>query len=383
MRWLVRLVVVLTLLLVQALCCQAQPKAKPKGSKSSESATTELPLNKPIDLLELVNLQDHVIRGNWKRIDGGITCEAGPDALFFVPVAVLGNYQLNFEFTRRTGNEHVSITFPVGLTSETLVMSAWGGAASGLHRVGGVEAKNLPLNSGAVVKPGKLANGQRYAVQIEVSQVNDRVTIAAEVDGKRFIHWKGLAAQLSCWASFSVPCPQSIGFVVHQSVADIHKAELTLKKGGKGVQLDGFAKNPLDLVANAPPKQIADKCLTWNDRKYFISDKPMNFAEAQRLAAQVQGRLVTISSPEEESFILKEGRGVYLWMAGWRNLGGNVWRDDSLRPLNYQGQWAGRQPSRGYWETQLGIFTTNSVGRGWDDNSPINAAHACIEWGEE
>ena len=46
----------------------------------------------------------------------------------------------------------MTIMFPVGLTSTTLLLSAWRGKASGLHRVDGKEALNLPLATGAVVR---------------------------------------------------------------------------------------------------------------------------------------------------------------------------------------------------------------------------------------
>jgi hypothetical protein len=221
-------------------------------------------------------------------------------------------------------------------------------------------------------------NGQRYELELDVTQTNDRVTVIAELNGKRFVAWKGLASQLACLAQHTNPCPQSVGVIVHQSVADIHKLELKLKKGS-GFELDVLTVNPLGLVANAPPKQIEGKCLDWNGRQYFISDKPMNFADAQRLAAQL-----TISSVEEDAFIKKQGRGLAIWMSGLRHHGGNVWRDENNRPLRYFGRWARFNPNLRYAETQLGIITSpTDPWSGWNDHAATDALHVCIEWGEE
>ena len=375
MVWLLRISMVWVMLLAPLEAFSLQAKG--------EKGPNELLLNKPIDLLAMVKLPENVMRGNWKRIDGALSCEAGPDAMFFVPVAVHGNYQLNCEFTRRTHDDHVSITFPVGLTSETLILSGWRGGASGLHRVDGKFAISLPLATGAVVRPSKLVNGQRYELELDVTQTNDRVTIIAELNGKRFVAWKGLASQLSVIAPFAPSCPQSVGVIVHQSVADIHKLELKLKKGS-GFQLDGLTVNPLGLVAKIPPKQIEGKCQDWNGRKYFISDKPMNFADAQRFAAQLQGRMLTISSVEEEAFIKQQGRGLAIWMSGWRHHGGNVWRDENHRSLRVFGRWAKLNPHLRYAETQLGIITSpTDPWAGWNDYAATDALHVCIEWGEE
>ena len=111
----------------------------------------------------------------------------------------------------------------------------------------------------------------------------------------------------------------------------------------------------------------------------------MNFADAQRMAAELQGRLLTVSSPEEEAFIREQGRGLNFWMSGWRRAGSNEWRDERNRPLRYLGKWGGTgQPSLGERESSLELRTAPSGPPGWCDDVPWGAGpHACIEWGEE
>ena len=108
----------------------------------------------------------------------------------------------------------------------------------------------------------------------------------------------------------------------------------------------------------------------------------MNLTEAQRLASLMEGRLLTISSAEEEAFILKEGRGLALWMSGWHRTDSNEWRDERNRPLRHFGRWGFREPS-GFDECQLAILTATNNVRGWHDGHPSSALHAIVEWGEE
>lgn len=375
--WIWRTSLVLSLVVVPVQCCRAQAKA---------GDATKLPADKAVDLLAMVKLPEHNLRGTWKRQDGAIVCEPSAGAEFMVPVAILGSYELNCEFTRRTHDDDVGLILPVGVTSVALLLSGWHGGASGLNLVGGREAISVPITSGAVVRPGKLNNGQRYHLHVEVTQTADRAAIKAALDGKRFINWVGPVSQLSVTPHGATPCPMAVGVWVHNSIADIHKLELTLQKGSQGYRLGDDGQNPLSAVADKPPKNIAGQCLTWkdkDDRKYFISDKPMSRSDAQRLAAQLKGRLLTISSREEEDFIMKEGRGVGLWMSGWRTAGSNIWRDERHRPLRYTGRWWPGQPSRTYWEIYLCVNTTEKDFRGWDDGGPDARLHACIEWGEE
>jgi hypothetical protein len=159
--------------------------------------------------------------------------------------------------------------------------------------------------------------------------------------------------------------------------------QIRVKRDSKALRLADDWGNSLYPVADGPPREIADKCLTWNDRKYFISDKPMSFIAAQRLATNLKGRLLMLSSAEEEKFLLGEGRGLFFWMAGWRRTGDTQWRDERSRPLRHIGKWCRGQPQGAYRELHL-LLCTNPNELGVHDAEPwFGVAHACIEWGEE
>ena len=359
--------------------------SQPKSMTNAASKAVELPTGKPIDLLEMVKLPEHGLVGTWERKAEMVIGQSSPDARFMVPVAIRGSYELHCELTRRAGADAVIVVFPVGSSSCSVILSAWGGICHGLQMVDGRDVKDQKEITGAVLRPGNLTNGQRYKLQIDVSQDADQATIAVTLDGNRIIAWQGGVSRLSVSANIVIPCQQAVGIGIFNSPTEIHKLELRLRRGGKAYRLADDWWNPLTSVSPFPPKEIAASCLSWKGRKYFISEKSMNFAEAQQLATGLQGRLLTISSAEEEAFIREQGRGLNFWMSGWRRANSNEWRDERNRPLRFIGKWGTTgQPSLRELESNLEIRTAPSGPPGWYDEFAWGTGpRACIEWGEE
>lgn len=350
---------------------------------STGTAAEKLATGKWIDLLEMVKVPEHVLRGKWRKDFSTMICEPSWDSRFQVPVGLRGSYELNCEFTRRAGSENIAVIFPVGAVSTSIVLSGWNGAASGLHLIDGREARDIPAAARAGIRPGKLQNGHRYRLEIDVTQNNDNAAVTATLDGKLFVQWKGRVTQLSCPWYNCVTSQHAVAVNVSQSPTDIHKLEVRIKQGSKAFRLGGDWQNPIEQVASVPPKAIASKCLTWNGHQYFITDKALNRPDAQRLASLLNGRLLTISSAEEEAFILKEGRGLAFWLSGWRRTDNYEWHDERNQRLDYFGRWGFGQPNNFADDCFLGIITTSNRDRGWHDWSSNAALHAIIEWGEE
>jgi hypothetical protein len=172
---------------------------------------------------------------------------------------------------------------------------------------------------------------------------------------------------------------------VWDGVADIHSVEIEIDKGGRGYRLAQTWDCPLLEQAKEPPRDVAALCTDFHGRKYFISPEPVSYPVAQSLALKLKGRLLTISSPEENQFIAEQARGVGLWMAGWRPADrGLEWRDERNRPLRYLSHWDVNQPDAA-WSMQwnLAVFTNGGTAR-WHDVEPSwGGLHACLEWGEE
>ncbi len=365
----------------RTLTSSSQPKPA-NNTASKTSKANELPVGKWIDLLEMVKLPEHAQVGKWQRNGEAIRCEPASDARFMVPVALRGSYELDCEFTRQTGSETAFIVLPIGISSCSVILSGWGGFVSGLHLVDGRECNAIDVSTGAATRPGKLLNNKRYKLRIEVIQDDDRVTVQADLDELRFVSWKGRASQLSNFGSHIVPCSQAVGVGAHQGQLDVHKLTLRLKPGYKAYRLGDDWKNPLAPVLATPPKEIDAKCITWRGRKYFISDKTMGLPEAKKLSVQLQGRLLTISSRDEETFICEQGRGSSIWLGGWRQANSDDWRDERNRSFRFKPTWSPGQPSSGG-EVVLAIRATTAADRGLHDVSAHLLSHACIEWGEE
>ncbi len=358
-----------------------------KGKKV-EKDDNVLPIGEPIDLLAMVKLPEHAVMGRWKREGDEVVCEPGFFSRVLTPVVIAGSYEVNASITRRSGNDCVHLILPVGYAACELCLDDYGSTISELQLVDGKSALHLLGTPAAVRHQQALTNGVKCEVSVIVTLNGDNVRIAATIDGVPTIAWTGLTSQLSMAPHQSIPASHSIGFLAHGSPVSFHSLTLRVNKGGRGYRLKDDWKNPLFVVDDKPSKEVAKavRLTDWNGKKYLISEKPMSLPDVQRLATQVKGRLLTISSKEEEEYFYKQGSGLRFWMSGWCAVD-RKWRDERNRPLRYQGKWAillGRvQPDNANGvRIQLAIITAGLIG--WDDlETNAGGIHACIEWGEE
>ena len=156
-------------------------------------------------------------------------------------------------------------------------------------------------------------------------------------------------------------------------------------------------------VAIAPPpsqqtaaRSIPDNAVVWqeNGHRYLVVDQSMTWTDARRDCEERGGYLATITSSEEQRFIMellpRSGRSLY-WLGGYRE--NRNWQWVTGESFNYR-NWAAGKPdnSRGV-EDKLVILRVPLWGgnRGqWDDvaNNPINTTSAntgvnfgyIIEW---
>lgn len=237
-----------------------------------------------------------------------------------IPVTVAGNFELNCEFSRRAGDDATFILFPIGDSACAVLVSAFHGASSGLEMLDGRVVNDIAPSTGASVRPGLIANDLRHRMHLDVSQSGGQAAITASIDNQPIVNWRGSVDQLSRPVWEILPCDRAIGIMANRCNVEFHKLELRLKPGGVGYALGSDWQNPLCAVSQAPPGEVAAKCVQWEGHSYLFSEKPMNLADAQRLARKLQGRLLTISSEAEEGHIIQSARGVFLWTAGWRRI---------------------------------------------------------------
>lgn len=364
----------------------AAPKNETTSIKDKPiSEDNRLATGEWINLLDMVKLPEHALLGRWSRDDTSLICEPSWHARFMPPVMLQGSYELDCDFTRTNNAGALKMTLPLDSTHCNICLSGWDGAVHGLQLVDGHECKTLGTASGAASRPGTLKNNQKYRLEVKVVQEGPLVDITALLDSQRLIAWKGGINRLSCPPDMALPCMNTIGISAHDSQFTIHKLRLRLKRGTKGFRFDSDWQSPLSMPASSPAKELAARCVTWSGRKYFVSLKPMDFVSAQRMAAQMKGRLLTISTVGEEEFIMKEFPGRVFWTAAWRREDSHEWGDERNRPLKYIAKWGPRQPDNG-WSGRETLFVINTMAtpeRGLHDVPPWESSHACIEWGEE
>jgi serine/threonine protein kinase/formylglycine-generating enzyme required for sulfatase activity len=350
------------------------------GVLEAKPNSTNIPEEEWVDLLALVDLSAHTISGKWTREGSSLVCEPTRTGGLMIPITIEGSYEIQSEFTRRTAEDFIAYSLPLHGAATRLVLGGFGSSVHGLtiHDM-------RTSDAGLEVRPGTLVNGRRYVLRASVTDVpsdisdsteNSTVTVKAELDGQEIVSWTGDSSRL--FLPEPLPNPNAIGLSAFQSVAEFHSLRLKLKKGSRAVLLGKDWKNPLDVVAEGPPESIAAECIERNGKKYFIGVNPMVYSDAQQLAKRHQGRLLTISSDDEDRFIRQHVQGRQIWMVGMR-FGDGLWRDERNRPLRYTA-WAQGDPRP---KSEDFVMAIEGDGLGWHNYWLYDSKHACIEWGEE
>ena len=140
-----------------------------------------------------------------------------------VPVEALGSYNLEVQFTRRTGNNWVSIVFPVGKVQCALCLSVWAGEASGLEMVDNRDARDNPTSK----KPGELTNGHKYTALIHVRLDGTKASIEVALDDLPYLSWSGDQSALTTpWHGSQLPKHSRIALATYASSATFHSVRL-------------------------------------------------------------------------------------------------------------------------------------------------------------
>lgn len=152
---------------------------------------------------------------------------------------------------------------------------------------------------------------------------------------------------------------------------EVQVSDLALDKRPKETSLPIREKKPA-----APPRpRLAPKdAISHNESWYWFSEDRVTVQEAQAIANRLKGKLVTITSDEENQFIAERLKGpTFLGLLKVKN----IWIDPGGRPQNYF-RWDRGQPSSGSNERFAAILRN---GR-WHDYLE-DRLFLCIEWGRE
>jgi hypothetical protein len=334
----------------------------------------------------MVDLSEHAVYGNWAKLTQGILSDRSASARVMIPVAVSGDYEIRMAFTRRTGAHTVGLLLPVYGNQCGVFVDGWYGTHSGIAAIGDSDLPHL-AGTPAAKRNSKtdITNGVRSELKAIVRGNASQVTIRATLNGADLAAWTGDPAKLNVWGSNSLPCLLAPGIVTWGADVDVHELVIVLLDDAKGYRLQSSWKCPLFDLASNPPAEIAGQTSRYDGRHYYISPTPLRLPLAQRLAFRLKGRLLTVSSQEEESQVASLAQGRPLWMAGWRPANGDSqWRDDFNSRLTYLPNLsAGGLAIDKVTGQQLGLFPHNREAESRAVSSSEDSLHACIEWGAE
>ncbi|EAQ78951.1 protein kinase domain-containing protein [Blastopirellula marina] len=345
-----------------------------------------------IDLLAMIQLPENAIQGNWRRRGKSLLSGVNGFDRIYVPYAVKGNYKLALEFTRVGGEDMLSVRLPTTRGCFDFLVGGYGNKLAGIQKIDLIALNQIPLPSDAVNNHFKLANGKRYRLEIGVKiAANGEIEIDGVLDGRHLAGWQGNDNRLSGHPVNSLPEVRMLGLITFSSKYEIHKLEIQLPDGAEGRQLSnadwGHHFYP---VADEPIPGLAKRCKIWNGRFYLFGEGPMPLPFAQEVAQLHQARLVTISSPEEEAFLVANMPNKAFWTAAWRHADDFDWRDDRNRPLKYVGNWLPGQPdlskNREIFAvvSAPGAFPDDPAFAGWSQSAASpTTIYPVYEWGEE
>lgn len=331
------------------------------------------------DVLALVDPVKHAINCLARRDGNNVSLVYGIGQSVVVPVTHHGSYDVKCTFTRHVGNNEFQLAIPVGPFNATSIMvSGWGGGASGLSRIDGREAIARSADEGTV-RPGGIVNGQKYELLARVDVDGDDASIAVELDGRSYFNWSGKKATLDSWYWMPLPRADLFGFGSSDMYLTVHSLQL------KPRSLPASRWSPGSTIAQTPPDEIKNECVQWNGHWYWLDNASRLRTEAQSVAQRYGGRLLEICSPSEHKFITQQFPNCEIWLGATRSLEDadprKNWRNGRLEPVTFVGPWGRDQPSAFREEIYLGL-RTGGPGE-WHDCMWDHRVRACVEWGDE
>ena len=184
----------------------------------------KLPRDRWIDALKYVDPSWDAVSGDWRREDDALITEAAPMSRLTLPFDIDGSYEILAEFTRRAGDDAITVILPVGQRSCQVILSGWRGAAHGLRLIDGVEA--YEFDNPATFRPGKLVNKRRYRAVVAVQIKEDNASIDVSLDGQAVIQWTGKQKSLSIAPQWGLPYAPQAGIGACDSTVIFHRVSV-------------------------------------------------------------------------------------------------------------------------------------------------------------
>jgi len=181
-----------------------------------------------VEVIGRIDPKRDTVDGKWQRRGRSLAMSSpAAENRAAAPIAPAGNYVLDAQFVRTSGDDTVCFTLPVGSRSVSVFFSAWQSAVHGLSDIKGQDARSNPTG----VKPGTLRNGVTYRACMTVKVRGEQARITVRLNGRPLIAWNGLLADLSPQISWASPRPGRPAFGTSHSDAVFRSLRLKMLSG--------------------------------------------------------------------------------------------------------------------------------------------------------
>lgn len=165
-------------------------------------------------LLDDFDAATHVVKGDWELLGGQLRAIDPTMALAVLPGEIAGPYSLRVEFTRTSGDDAVGVIVPVGSRQCILNLAVFKGEAHGIAAIDGALARD----NISTIRPGKLENGRRYRLDIDVAMQGENWSIDSKLDGQPFLKWTGADRSLDLLSFWKLPRTDAVGLFANADV---------------------------------------------------------------------------------------------------------------------------------------------------------------------
>ena len=173
-----------------------------------------------INLLNLVDLKRHVVRGKWERPGDALYCDNKSVAHCVMPVVPLGDYEFEFQYRYRLGGA-VHAIFPTGRKGAVVKIFPH-------SREGFVELDIADQRGYTLPKP-KAPSGA--TIRIRVRTRGKRVAIAITAGGEPFLGWTGPDSSLGVPVPWALPDKRCIGLGAYNGGVEFKNIRLRMLSG--------------------------------------------------------------------------------------------------------------------------------------------------------
>jgi hypothetical protein len=183
-----------------------------------------------VELLALVDPARHAVAGSWSREGEALRCDNQAAARIVLPAAPDGDYQLQVEVVRLSGDEPLWLVIPVGQTQALVLLdgrSEAGETYCGLELIDG----KFAAQNDSTEHVAALENGRRHKVEATVNTSGGRARILISLDDEPLFDWAGQTSSLAVGPQLATPDVRLPALVSQRGELRFYGARLKMLSG--------------------------------------------------------------------------------------------------------------------------------------------------------